>query len=515
MPVQTTYPGVYIEEKPSDVRPIVGVATSITAFIGRARRGPLNDPVMVNNFGEFTRRFGGLWADSPMSYSVQQFFTNGGSQALIVRVHKLAGVDDLAKWTLPGPAGSLVLHAANPGDWPNNLRVRVDHQTEPPSTAALPLFNLFVEEPDPAGNFVPIETFRNVSHDPAHRRFVTRILEQQSDILRVNGVPHQPTPAALGTSTAGSAGQPITDAEISAAALEAPKQGLWALEKADLFNILVIPPLERGVDPGTAATLTPALALCKRRRAMLIVDPPEAWDAPSDVTTGVGSIDDPGFGLARDENAAIYFPRILAPDVLRDGVMMPFAPSGMVAGIWARTDSARGVWKAPAGQDASLLGVQGLTYQLTDAENGQLNPIGVNCLRSFRVYGNLVWGARTLRGADRLADQWKYIPIRRLALYLEETLFRSTTWVVFEPNDEPLWSQIRLNVGAFMHDLFRQGAFQGRTAKEAYLVKCDSETTQQSDIDKGIVNIVVGFAPLKPAEFVIITIQQLAGQIQT
>ncbi len=149
-----------------------------------------------------------------------------------------------------------------------------------------------------------------------------------------------------------------------------------------------------------------------------------------------------------------------------------------------------------------------------DLENGVLNPLGINCLRFFPVYGRIAWGARTLKGADQLADEWKYIPVRRTALFIEESLYRGLKWVVFEPNDEPLWSQIRLNVGAFMNNLFRQGAFQGSTPREAYFVKCDKETTTQNDIDLGIVNIIVGFAPLKPAEFVVIKIQQIAGAVQ-
>ena len=180
----------------------------------------------------------------------------------------------------------------------------------------------------------------------------------------------------------------------------------------------------------------------------------------------------------------------------------------------ARTDAQRGVWKAPAGIEATLQGVPELSVKLTDEENGELNPLGVNCLRSFPIIGRIVWGSRTLRGADVLADEYKYIPVRRLALYIEESLFRGTQWVVFEPNDEPLWAQIRLNVGAFMNTLFRQGAFQGTTPRQAYFVKCDNETTTQNDIDRGIVNIVVGFAPLKPAEFVIIKLQQIAGELQ-
>lgn len=181
----------------------------------------------------------------------------------------------------------------------------------------------------------------------------------------------------------------------------------------------------------------------------------------------------------------------------------------------ARTDATRGVWKAPAGLEATLVGVSNVTVPLTDAENGQLNPVAVNCLRVRQPVGPVVWGARTLQGDDRLASEWKYVPIRRTALFIEESLYRGTQWVVFEPNDEPLWSQIRLNVTVFMHDLFRQGAFQGRTPNEAYLVKVDGETTTQSDINRGIVNIVVGFAPLKPAEFVFLRIQQLVGQLKT
>ena len=208
------------------------------------------------------------------------------------------------------------------------------------------------------------------------------------------------------------------------------------------------------------------------------------------------------------------FPRVKQADPLRENQVETFVPCGAIAGVMARTDATRGVWKAPAGTRCDADGVRGLHVKLTDAENGMLNPLGVNCLRAFPVHGRVVWGARTLRGADPAGDEYKYIPVRRLALFLEESLYRGTQWVVFEPNDEPLWAQIRLNIGAFMQNLFRQGAFQGRTPRDAYFVKCDSETTTQNDINLGIVNIVVGFAPLKPAEFVIIKIQQMAGQIQ-
>jgi hypothetical protein len=242
---------------------------------------------------------------------------------------------------------------------------------------------------------------------------------------------------------------------------------------------------------------------------MLIVDPPNDWTDTDAAVTGIKA----GVGTT-SINTAIFFPRIKQPNPLRDSQLEEFVPCGVVAGVFARTDSQRGVWKAPAGIEATLRGVSELTVKLTDEENGRLNPLGVNCLRTFPIIGRTIWGSRTLKGADQLASEWKYIPVRRTALFIEESLFRGTQWVVFEPNDEPLWAQIRLNVGAFMNNLFRKGAFQGTTPRQAYFVKCDSETTTQNDIDLGIVNIVVGFAPLKPAEFVIIKLQQIAGELE-
>jgi phage tail sheath protein FI len=289
----------------------------------------------------------------------------------------------------------------------------------------------------------------------------------------------------------------------------AAKTGLYALEDVDIFNLLVMPEATAGA--GMMDVLTEAIAYCARRRAFMIVDAPESIVSFAQAQTWISGPASP----LRSRNAALYFPRLREPDPLMNGVVRTFPTAGALAGLYARTDAERGVWKAPAGTSALVVGATGLSYTLTDGENGALNPLGLNCLRTFPVIGNVSWGARTARGADALADEYKYIPVRRLALFLEESLYRGTQWAVFEPNDEPLWAQIRLNLGAFMHTLFAQGAFQGRTPREAYFVKCDKETTSQNDIDLGRVNIVVGFAPLKPAEFVIIQIQQIAGAIQT
>jgi uncharacterized protein len=257
--------------------------------------------------------------------------------------------------------------------------------------------------------------------------------------------------------------------------------------------------------------LSEAIAYAEARRSMILID------VPASVTTfdqARAWINDPANSGLRHRNAVTYWPRIRTADPLKNNRLGTFANAGLMAGLYARTDAARGVWKAPAGTEARLTGVQGLEYVASDSENGVLNPLGLNVLRTFPVIGTVSWGARTMVGADALADEWKYVPVRRLALFIEESLYRGTQWVVFEPNDEPLWAQIRLSVGTFMNNLFRQGAFQGKTPNEAYLVKCDATTTTQADIDLGIVNIFVGFAPLKPAEFVIIQIQQLAGQSQ-
>jgi phage tail sheath protein FI len=277
----------------------------------------------------------------------------------------------------------------------------------------------------------------------------------------------------------------------------------------DLFTLMVLPKDADHTDAVTRSLWGPASDFCQKRRAFLLMDSPETWTSFTkavDPTIGVTSLRQ---GLAKDYSA-IYFPRVV---INEDKAQFKVGPAGAIAGLMARIDARRGVWKAPAGTEADLRGIAGLEYKFSDGENGVMNPKAVNTLRIFEG-SSVVWGARTMDGDDALQSEYKYVPVRRLALFIEESLYRGLKWVVFEPNDEPLWAQIRLNVGAFMHNLFRQGAFQGGTPREAYFVHCDKSTTTQNDINLGIVNIVVGFAPLKPAEFVILYLQQMAGQIQ-
>ena len=542
MPVSPSYPGVYIEELSSGVRTITGVATSITAFIGRALKGDVNEPVVLTSYADFERQFGGLWTESMMSYAVQDFYQNGGSIALVVRIYKeeiasppgTGGIAFLDLSAESSPADILTLHAVSAGEWGNNLFVSVDYKTQDPTAGAVSpppaqtTFNLLVYEKR-EGVFIKVEEYLNASLDENDLKFLPRLLDQRSGRVKAgkkaDGSWDVPT-GILSETTSDSNGNPTIQASGGSDGIELTdteylgdsdaKTGIYALMKSDLFNLLCIPPLARGKDT-PPSVYAKALKLCVDKRAMLIVDSPIAWAASVDkaVSNPIANLGNLGVTGTDARNAVLYYPLIKKADQLRDNQVDIFVPSGAIAGVMSKTDTNRGVWKAPAGTDAAISGIQSLQFNLNDLENGQLNKLGINCLRSFPVTGKVVWGARTMRGADQLADEWKYLPVRRTALFIEESLYRGTQWVVFEPNDEPLWAQIRLNIGAFMHNLFRQGAFQGKTPKEAYLVKCDKETTTQNDINSGIVNILVGFAPLKPAEFVIIKIQQLAGQIES
>ncbi len=529
MPIAPSYPGVYVEEVPSGVRTITGVPTSITAFVGRALRGPVDSdaasPVRIFSFAEYERIFGGLWNDSPTSFAVWHYFQNGGLEALIVRVHSKAG-------TGSATIGGSAFHAASRGAWASQLRVRIDTTIDASIAAANPagtLFNLHVKD---LGIGVS-ESHLNVSMKAGQPRFVSAVLRQNSVLLRgpTRSLATLPTassaPAASATdpfsdptstsfSTGASDGYAVSSRQITAAGLVASKRGIYALEKADLFNVLCIPPFSATADVDKTCW-DAAIDYAVKRRAMVLVDPPyntSGWRSAADVAAAFADASASASVATRNANAALFFPRLMVANPLKGNRLEAFAPCGAVAGLIARTDNARGVWKSPAGLDATLRGLQGLDVNLTDSENGIINKLGVNCLRNFPSAGFTVWGSRTLNGTDSQADpQWRYLAVRRMALFLEESLQRGTQWVVFEPNDEPLWAQIRLNVGAFMQTLFRQGAFLGQSAQDAYFVRCDTTTTTQTDIDNGLVNIVVGFAPLKPAEFVIIKLQQIAGSI--
>lgn len=632
MPSALTYPGVYIEEMPSGVRTITGVATSIAAFVGFTAKGTPDVAQRISSFADFERSHGGLHRDSPVSYGVRQFFMNGGTDAYVVRV---TTGHALARWTLADGSGTVLdVEAASPGVWANALRLEVEHTgTRNPDAD----FNLIVSQlvdQGGASQLVQLEAHRNLNLNPRSANHVASVVNSASQHIRVteNGALvyanqgfavsqavnlaavsvsdniiagtvdgdtsfllnlGSTTPANLGalitalngtiddaglttrmvaeesgldgdTTDTGSVRivslatgasstvvaangafgglaaaigfglanggreftgdaehRPVIIADVSPSTLgddgskggaleligsPADKTGIYAMRDVDLFNILSIPETRDLPEVEADPVIQAATSLCEQERAFYIVDAVSRRDL-TNIAAWANAV-------TQTRNAAVYFPAIVVSDPLDDFRLRSMAPSGAIAGIYARTDSTRGVWKAPAGTDATLNGVAGLSAPMNDTENGTINPSGINALRNFPVYGKVIWGARTMKGADAQADEYKYIPVRRLVLFLEESLYRGTQWVVFEPNDEPLWAQIRLNLGAFMQNLFRQGAFQGTSPRQAYFVKCDSETTTQNDINLGIVNIIVGFAPLKPAEFVVIKIQQMAGQVE-
>ncbi|MET9245928.1 phage tail sheath C-terminal domain-containing protein [Nonomuraea sp. NPDC003709] len=494
MATRFTYPGVYLEEIESAVRPIVGVDTSVAAFVGLALEGP-RTPTTINSWTEYDSTFGGLWTGSELSYAVYQFFLNGGAKAIVVRV----GAD--TQYATIDLGDGVKLRATAPGTAGNTLTATVKHDP-----ADSKHYTLTIKVSGKA-----TETYE-ISIDAALRgRWLDRALETSRLVGPADGSAVDKRPPEGDKTVTAAADVTLNAADVIGDPVR--RTGMQALLDVPIFNLLVIPPQLAPPASGTpddrdarwAPVIDAAARLCVDRRAMLLLDPPFSWTTVANATSGAGA-GLPVTGVA-GRNAAVFYPRLTISDPA-GGPDLTVGPIGTVAGVFARTDTLRGVWKAPAGVDAALAGVRSATVALTDAENGGLNPLGVNCLRTFPVYSHVLWGSRTCRGNDEVGDPWKYVPVRRLALFIEETLFRATKWVVFEPNDEPLWASIRLNVGAFMDGLFRQGAFQGRTAREAYFVKCDRENNPQADIDVGVVNVDVGFQPLKPAEFVRIRIQQ-------
>ncbi|HXZ43171.1 MAG TPA: phage tail sheath C-terminal domain-containing protein [Terriglobales bacterium] len=542
-----TYPGVYIEELPSGVHTITGVATSIAAFVGWAAQGPTNQATLVQSWTDFQNQFGGLDSRSYLGYAVNQFFANGGQQAYIVRLVSAGGGGSTAAVAASveitgitfnstsspstvaittGTTGGLTLSAANPGGWGNSYNVQIQPRSDDYSR-----FSVAVVYTNPATNAdTVVESFPNLSLDPADSQgqYVVNIINEQSQYITASmgttpltitntpSAPSVPTPSiaamiGLGSSTAGADGTVLnpSTAPSTPGAFETALNsdgsgtgGIHLLDTVPIFNLLCVP---GEIVPATISNLQ---QYCVNERAFLIVDS-QSSDTFATLQNGPT-----GITGSNSTNSAFYFPWVNQFDP-EQSVTRAFPPCGFVAGLYAATDASRGVWKAPAGIDASLTGESGLTVALTDMQNGTLNIQAINCLRNFQVYGDVIWGARTLQGNDQAGSQWKYVPIRRLALFLESSLYDGTQWVVFEPNDATLWGQIRLNIGAFMQSLFLQGAFAGTTPQQAYFVKCDADNNPQSSIDQGVVNTLVGFAPLYPAEFVVIQIQQMAGQTQS
>jgi phage tail sheath protein FI len=536
MPVSVSYPGLYVEELPSSSRTITAAPTSIATFVGyvhpfqgecAAGKGRWGEAIRIFSFTDFERIFGGLFNNavlgkSDVGYAVNQFFLNGGSDAYVVglqpRYHDTAStkIEPITGATLPLSGIDFTARQLTDDDSPVTVtirNVRASQLAGPTDTADLVI--AYRSE---------VESYRGVqlSAAPNPNLITTRLESSQLVTIAPSGGANYPTAFNIGTA----------QASIELTTMPPPTFGIppdfanvttfngsdfsdvfkpdTPLDKVDIFNILVLP----GVfDVGVWSN---ALAFCERKRAVFIMDAP-----PNLSADGFGGLSNTIESFVKSptmpigKNGALYYPYLKTLDPLtNEQIALP--PSGSVAGIYARIDTNRGVWKAPAGLETSILNTTGVVDlgRMTDMQQGVLNPLGVNVLRSFPGSGTVVWGARTTVTNNGSFLQWRYVPVRRTALFIEQTLVRNLAWVVFEPNDEPLWSAIRLSIEGFMLSLFRQAAFQGSSPSQAFLVKCDATTTQDVDIQNGIVNIVVGFRPLKPAEFVIIKIAQLAGQVQ-
>ena len=537
MSVSPSYPGLYIQEIPSSSHAIVPAPTSIAALVGYVH--PYKNPgfdangltpvVELFSFRDYETNFGGLFSsgltDAALPRAVYQFFLNGGSTAYVCGLRpgfvdststtiRLGGSGTIITGNLAtSGGGGITFTALEPTDVVAMTAIVINVRNDP-TKSTLTMFDLVVTYGE------RVETYRGLVLPASVSSTDFASVNSVSGLIRLSptgGNWGAPFPASFTQPTFTLTPTPansITTTFIAADFLAAFAEH-GPLDNVEIFNLLLVP----GVADNSV--LSAAMAFAERKRAFAIIDPPPQAPAFGTTTTHPAPIDlwmndvsgESGLSIPRSQNAALYFPYLNSNDPVT-GKTITVAPSGFVAGIFARTDAARGVWKAPAGLATTVLNTTGPVSSgiMNDPQQGVLNIDAVNCLRSFAGIGTVVWGARTIVAKNTAFAQSMYVPVRRMTLFIEQTLLANLRWVVFEPNDEPLWVAIRSSIESFMLSLFKQGALQGSKPSEAFQVKCDSSTTTSTDQQNGIVNIIVAFAPLKPAEFVIIQIAQLAGQ---
>jgi len=524
-------PGVYVEEVSSGSKPIEGVETSVAAFIGVAERGPLLNPVSVTKPDDFAAVYGGYLppgtgsGESYLAHAVTQFFAHGGSRCYVIRTaHDNALSADGA-----GLGGATFLSSVkaawqgedNPGTWAND---HYDVVITPSESDADALFDLTVrywatpgtdrdgasgeEMATSVNGYSVVETFTELSHWPDSKVYAPTVVNDASNYISIDidasnqaadkdaahGISVSGQYYVLGSGVDGTAVDVAVDNQLFGDALHA----LDVIKDVRLIAIPGIP--EQSVN---------GVAYCDNRPerdCVFFMDPPENEDTPSEIKDWAA-----GSGATPSSYGVLFYPWVKAANYEDKGGIAWFPPSPFVMGMCGRIDQRRGVWKAPAGLETSLGGVKGVKYELIDKEQDQLNPRGINCLRVVKGTGTVIWGSRTR--ATRADPEWRYLPVRRTAIMIERSIYGGIQWAVFEPNNHNLWASLRNNISSFMNGLFRAGAFQGEKASDAYFVRCGlGDTMTQGDIDRGQVIVMVGFAPLKPAEFVIVRIQQKVGQ---
>jgi phage tail sheath protein FI len=543
MTVTTSYPGIYIQELPSLVHTITPAPTSIAVFIGYTNPfypgTEYGTAIQLFSFADYQANFGGFfsspWQPDYVGQAVYQFFNNQGPTCYVVALQaqnyydsnrKVLGQVGAAHVNIAATGGTITFTALQP--------VGVPAAAPGTGTVGIPLTVAFSNiqsstqnGPTDTADIVitygtTVETHRKVQI----ANLVPTLQNSTLVTVTLSDAPTAYPPAGshpLGYDSLGQ-GQ-IAPAPgytvISSVDFEPVFQEFASLDKVPIFNLLATPGIT------DSQVTSEAVAYCERKRAFYIMDTPSpqlsGWDVNSivrDLDQSTPLLPAPPISI----NAAVYYPWLQTADPVTGNTTDPVTgkpivapPSGFVAGIYGKTDSAQGVWQSPAGLQTTLLGTTGVDTNgvMTDPQQGILNLNAINCLRQFPGIGTVVFGARTTAAANPAFQQWKYLAVRRMALFIEQTLYANLTWAVFEGNSTPLWNALTQEVTAFMLSLFRQGAFFGDTPSTAFVVQCDSTTTTPQDVANGVVNILVGFAPLLPAEFVVVKIAQLAGQTQS
>jgi uncharacterized protein len=535
MTVTTSYPGIYIQELPSLVHTITPAPTSIAVFVGYTnpfRPGTnYRTAIPLFSFADYQASFGGFfsspWQPDYVGQAVFQFFQNGGPTCYVVALQaqnyydstgKVLGQVGAANVTVQATGGTITFTALQP--------VGVPAAAPGTGTVGIPLTVAFsniqsssADTPNDTADIIitygtTVETYRKVQ--------IANLVPtlQNSGLVTVKPSdkltaypPAGSHPLGYDSLAQGQIPPAPGNTVMNPVDFEPVFQEFASLDKVPIFNLLATPGI-------TFSQITSeAVAYCERKRAFYIMDTPapevSGWDVNSiveDFSQSTPLSPAPPLSI----NAAVYYPWLQTADPVT-GAPMVAPPSGFVAGIYGKTDSSQGVWQSPAGLQTTLLGTTGVDAKgvMTDPQQGVLNLNAINCLRQFPGIGTVVFGARTTAATNPAFQQWKYLAVRRMALFIEQTLYANLGWAVFEGNSTPLWNALTQEVTAFMLSLFRQGAFAGDTPSKAFLVQCDSTTTTDQDIANGVVNILVGFAPLLPAEFVVVKIAQLAGQAQS
>lgn len=500
-------PGVYVEEVPAGTRPIEGVGTSVAAFVGLAAKGPVNEPTLVSNWTQYTETFGDFVESSYLAHSVYGWFLNGGGNCFVVRISSDGGNGDGPKQIAAPKQATLgaytVTSIAKGAAASKQLELAVDADGENPEE-----FKLIVKLDGKAS-----ETYDKVTAAKGKDNNVATKVNAASKLIEleelsggaasalvapgsVELVAPEPEPTPPSTENLGA-----TDyvGDVS------ERTGFSGLEAVEEVTMVAVPDLAAALEQGAIdlevfkAVQQGVIDHCELMGdRVAILDTPPGLNAQQvhqwrTKTAGFDS-----------KFATMYWPWVQVFDPV-SGKNRFVPPGGHLAGVWARSDDTRGVHKAPANE--VVRGAVSLQTRITKAEHDLLNPVGINCIRSFPGRGVRVWGARTLSSEG----EWRYLNVRRLFNYLEESILAGTQWVVFEPNDPALWARIRRTISAFLINEWRKGALFGTTPDEAFFVKCDDETNPAEGIDAGQVVCQIGVAPVKPAEFVIFQLSQYSG----